>query len=305
MYRKILVGVDKREQSRDALELARLIASRTGAGLVAANVFSTTGIYPYRGDGAWYEEMLGFATKTAEDAIAGGPPGEQAATIASGSPAHGLHELAESEQADLIVVGSAHRSKLGRLVAGSTGLALLNGAPCAVAVAPTGFAQDNDAKLETVGVAYDGHPESETALSAAIDLAQSVGASLRLVTLAYPPERWFAADGVSQGDIDRLLESINEDMRRVQEDALARIPEGVEHSGEVFGDPRVSLADVKDIDLLVMGSRNYGPLRRVLVGSLARQVMASAPWPVVVLPRGARGTADSPLEAADAARGAA
>jgi nucleotide-binding universal stress UspA family protein len=63
----------------------------------------------------------------------------------------------------------------------------------------------------------------------------------------------------------------------------------------------VSLVDVKEIDLLVMGSRNYGPLRRTMVGSLARQVMTRAPWPVIVLPRGATVAGRGPAEKAEAA----
>jgi nucleotide-binding universal stress UspA family protein len=43
----------------------------------------------------------------------------------------------------------------------------------------------------------------------------------------------------------------------------------------------------KGIDLLVMGSRNYGPIRRVMVGSAAIAVMRQSPCPVIVIPRGA------------------
>jgi hypothetical protein len=36
-----------------------------------------------------------------------------------------------------------------------------------------------------------------------------------------------------------------------------------------------------------MGSRSYGPIRRVMVGSTAIEIMRLAPCPVMVIPRGA------------------
>jgi hypothetical protein len=52
---------------------------------------------------------------------------------------------------------------------------------------------------------------------------------------------------------------------------------------------------------MLMGSRNYGPLKRVFIGSLAQSLMTTAPWPVVVL---SRGDEAAPIED-DAAPGAA
>lgn len=57
------------------------------------------------------------------------------------SPAHALDRLAESEQAGMLVLGSARHGAAGRVVLGSVGASLLYGASCAIAVAPRGFAQ--------------------------------------------------------------------------------------------------------------------------------------------------------------------
>jgi nucleotide-binding universal stress UspA family protein len=42
-----------------------------------------------------------------------------------------------------------------------------------------------------------------------------------------------------------------------------------------------------DLDLLVVGSRSHGPMRRLLLGSTSRRVVRDAKCPVLVLPRGA------------------
>ena len=41
-----------------------------------------------------------------------------------------------------------------------------------------------------------------------------------------------------------------------------------------------------DLDLLVCGSRGYGPVRRVLLGSVSRRLSHEARCPLIVLPRG-------------------
>ena len=54
------------------------------------------------------------------------------------------------------------------------------------------------------------------------------------------------------------------------------------------GSPADELRDeAEDADLLVMGSRGYGPLRAVLLGSVSSGVVRSAPCPVLVIPRSA------------------
>ena len=72
-----------------------------------------------------------------------------------------LTEFAERERADVIVLGSTHREGLGRVLPGSVGERLLHGgAPCAVIVAPSGFADREQLEIETIGVGYDGRSES-------------------------------------------------------------------------------------------------------------------------------------------------
>ena len=44
--------------------------------------------------------------------------------------------------------------------------------------------------------------------------------------------------------------------------------------------------EAKDLDLLILGSRGYGPVKGALLGSVSAKLMGSAPCAVLVLPRG-------------------
>ena len=81
--------------------------------------------------------------------------------------------------------------------------------------------------------------------------------------------------------------------QRALDDALARIAGRVEAEGELLeGDVVDTLAtlDRRDADLLVCGSRAYGPLRRVLLGGVSSRLLRRAALPLLVVPR----SGDSP-----------
>jgi nucleotide-binding universal stress UspA family protein len=55
---------------------------------------------------------------------------------------------------------------------------------------------------------------------------------------------------------------------------------------ELEGDPAAAIATAaNDLDLLVVGSRSYGPLGAVLLGAVTRQLVRMASCPVMVVPR--------------------
>jgi nucleotide-binding universal stress UspA family protein len=62
----------------------------------------------------------------------------------------------------------------------------------------------------------------------------------------------------------------------------------------VEGDAAIELTEASaELDLLVLGSRGYGPIRSALLGSVSRALVPSSACPVVVLPRAAHGAGDS------------
>ena len=200
-----------------------------------------------------------------------------------------LHTLAEELGADLIVVGSTGRGRLGRAVPGTTADRLLHGGPCAVAVAPHGYHESAPDGLERVGAAYCAAPEATAALELAYSIARTSAARLEVIGAfegaADVPER-FGRLGIgeyvvnaresAEGDLFDALSALN---GAVTIDA--RLVDG--HPAEVL------IAQARYLDLLVMGSRAHGPVNRALLGSVSHAVLLRSPCPVLVVPRGAVG----------------
>jgi len=285
MYSKIIVGYDGSDQAKDALALGTLLAEIAGAELVVAGVFQFA---PMWGgiDPAIRDAEIAFARQVEQAAKEAGATAE---LMPSTSPARGLQELAEEINADLIVVGSSRHGRLGQTLVGNVGVALLHGSPCAVAVAPSGYRDQADRGIAAVVVGFDGSAESRLALEAGCELARARGATLKLVSVAKPPPTLVGKGGPDEGW--RALKAEIERQARAQlEEARDSVPDDVAVEPTlVVGDPAEGLADAAAApgSIVVLGSRGYGPLRRVLLGSVSRALARSAPAPLVVHPRSA------------------
>jgi len=300
MYRKIIVGHDLNDGGRDALALAQAISEPTGATLVVAGVVPVPA-QPFQFPAAWSEAERRMKAEIEQAAAA---VGAEAETLPSSSPARGLYFLAEEIDADLVVVGSSARGKAGRLFAGGVGLGLLQGSPCAVAIAPRGYRGHDDGGLNTIVVGYDGTHESDLALRDAIVLAEAGTCKLKLVSVAEVPPILHGEDA-GHSHYRELRIAIEKQVGERLDQARMTIPDEIDAEAIVVnGDPAEEIAAAARLaDVLVVGSRAYGPLRRVLLGSVSSTLIRSAPCPVIVHPRGAEAEADA--EAGDTADTAA
>ena len=285
MYRKILVGYDDSDQAKDAVALGKQIADATGAELVVAGVFQFDPVWG-GGDARFRDADAEFAQEieTAAKSV-----GAEAEAVPSSSPARGLHELAEEIGADLILVGSSRHGRVGQMLAGSTGLSLLHGSPCAVGIAPDGYRERGTDTISTVAVGFDGSEESGQALMAASRLAADARATVNLISVAVPPPPTVGKGGTTGWH--SLLEAIEEQTRERLSEAREAVPDGIEVDATLIsGDPVAALTSASDRPgtVLAIGSRGYGPLRRVLLGSVSAPIVRSAACPVIVTPRGMR-----------------
>jgi nucleotide-binding universal stress UspA family protein len=277
----IVVGFDQREVSRDALALARRLAATTDARLVVAMVFPYDerhmGLDAYRH--ALAEDRQRVLVPLLEQL--GGAEQADVEALGDHSAPRALHQLVEESEAEMVVIGASERAELGRILAGSTAVRLLHGSPCPVAVAPRGY-RDTDPALRVIAVAYDGSPESQSALRLAADLASRAAATVRIIAVLPRP-------GGARPEAAQARTAWRAGLRDQVHDAAAELPKELRALPIVAeGDPSSVLLEhiEQGVDLLVTGSRAYGPLRRVLLGSVSTALMRSAPCPVLVVPRG-------------------
>ena len=267
MFENVLVGVDGRPNARDAVALARQLTDRDGQ--------ITLG-HVHRGEMPSIELL--------EPALAAAGADVELKSIVAAHTGAGLHQQAERQGADLLVVGSCSHGLFGRATLGDDTRDALNGAPCAVAIAARGYAESPE-PIKTIGVAYDGSPESKAALELARELAASREASVKAPEVVSIPSLAFtgivpAAIGDS---IDAMVKSATARMK-----ALADVD-----GKAVYGLPGEELAAFSaQVDLLVVGSRGYGPLKRLVLGSTSNYLASHARSSLLVLPRVAAGQTD-------------
>lgn len=281
---KIVVGANGTEPSRDALALARVLGESLDARVLAAYVFPREphAVMLARQYQRGMREQIEGVLKPALEQLDG--VASEACPVSSSSAARGLYDLAEEEKPDLLVLGATHRGPVGRILIGSVGERLLHGSPSPVAVAPRGFADQAEASIRTVGVACDGAPAADAALAAAVHFARAAGWKLRLLAVVEPAA--FAAAAIHPMAIrDEVLTERRRELAAALEHAQEALPDDVQSTTELLdGDPAHTLSEADGIDALVVGSRDYGATRRVMLGSVSSPLMRSAPFPVIVVP---------------------
>jgi nucleotide-binding universal stress UspA family protein len=258
MSETIIAGIDldAPAQAHGALTLAAWLADVTSSELLLATVFA-----PRPGPiGPQIER------RRRDLAALSNRPVETVA-IAGTAPARVLHELADQRRPRAIVIGSSRGGANGIVAPGSVGELLLHGGGAPVAVAPNSYvARPNDDPI--IGVAYGVTPESDDAVRVAVELAGQAGGRLRVIHVREPSPH----DEMPERRPGEHLER-----------ALGGAEAGVI---ELEGDPMIALAAAsRNLDLLIVGSRSYGPLGAVLLGAVTRRLASAAECPFMVVPR--------------------
>jgi nucleotide-binding universal stress UspA family protein len=271
MFENVIVGVKNVEDGRDALWLARALASRSGrltlahVQVVATKPAPDSASVRYAAKRRRTLEQL--VALRDESQIDGDVVCEEAR-----SARHGLQELARTQHADLLVIGASRQDDLTRAVVADDTRSLLDDAPCAVAVAPVGYGS-RQASLTKIGVAYDDTPESDDALTVARQLAAEHHVTLSAFHAVSAPH--YVRD---PWDIES---QIKEDAAEARE-RIAKLA-GVE-AHAAYGDTLEELVRYgRSVDLLVLGSHKYGPINRLVESSIAQRLADEATCPLLVL----------------------
>jgi nucleotide-binding universal stress UspA family protein len=269
-FRQVIAAYDGSPQADDALTLALRLRDADDGVLTLAHVVSgrhwEAGAHVHRPDAVVPDEIA-FVLDEARDRLV--PAGVRVVERAPVAPsaASGLTELATTVAADLIVVGSSQHAEPGRVSLERTAGRLLEGAPCAVAVAPGGLRESGP--FRHVGIAYDGSPDARTALLAGYAIAAQSDAAVTVVLAV--------REHGARADAQAILKT-----------AVEAAPAGVAPRTVLeMGAPDEVVRGACDgvVDLLVTGSRGHGALQRALVGSVSDALAEGSPCPVLVFPR--------------------
>jgi nucleotide-binding universal stress UspA family protein len=282
MSEPILVGVALRDDDTAPIALGIDLARFTGAPVVLTHVIRYEP--SHRVPTPDYEAELRAEGRERLRQVAAGLPGDvEVEAITSSSAVRGLHDAALRRSATAVVVGSSHRGAVGRVTPGGVGERLLHAAPCAVAVAPRGYAGRE--RFRRLGVAFADTDEGREALSAGALLAALGDGELSVFSVLEPPHTGPGA--ATPGWIPPAPHDARPAMRAIEDRIRELLPDGMGARIVVQeGDPVQLLAEASaDVDVLICGSRGYGPVRTVLLGGVSGRLVHTATCPVIVLAR--------------------
>ncbi len=277
MFNNVLVGVDGRPTGRDAIAFASRLIARDGK-LTLAHVHSGPMRPSHAVTPGLLREEREASAKLLEQERASSEVSAELVSIVGLSPGRALHQQAEEQHADLLVVGSCSRGVLGRTMLGDDTRGALNGAPCAVAIASLGYAE-HPTPLAKIGVGYDGSPESKLALRTARQIAQATRASVDALEVVSLPTYGYTGilPPLTGEGLDEMLQEASARMEKLPE----------VHGHAVCGLTGEELATFTNtVDLLIVGSRGYGPMKRMMLGSTSGYLERHARCSLLVLPRG-------------------
>jgi nucleotide-binding universal stress UspA family protein len=305
MSAPILAAYDPASGDRGPVAFALAACRATGAPLVVVAV-RRGGSMLERLTGGEHHEVHGeedIAALTAE--LEGQEVAVQVRVVDHTTPSRGLADAVESLQPELLVVGSTREARHGHVRPGSTAERLISGSPCPVAVVP--HRHPPASSLTAIGAAFVPTAEGREALQTAAELARAFDARVRAIMVLDPRHAEEQSPGLmarQHHDVD-AEESIAGRHRIEARGALAaaveELADGLDVDIDVlFQDPADGIeAASHRVDLLVVGSRAYGPVRSVMLGGVSRRVIARAACPVLVLPRGAEAATEALIEATE------
>jgi len=282
----IIAACDGGDRGRQAVVLGRILAEATGAHLLIAAVYPHPGL-PFPPPIAHHED----ARRTTDRAIRGVrdelAPGARTVVVPGLSPAHALCKLAEERHASMLVVGSRHAQKGRHMADADHALQVLRSAHTAVLVAPDDRPVSGGVRRILVG--FDDGDGSHDAVGFALELGRATGAEVRLLSVVpQEAQAWWitGAAPVDPGDLEGWVRTRREALGAAAAETLEEAGD-VTTSFEVVSGSAIGelLAAAAESDLLVLGSRRWGRIARIALGSIAEPIVRRTPCPTLIVPR--------------------
>lgn len=284
----VVVGLDRSGPGRAAVEYGAELARRRHLTLRLVHAFESLQ-YSLRPGVGWAPNVEGVLRKSAQRLCdetlevlgVAYPDLEVTARLQPGSPAETL--LEESEQAEVVVLGSRGTGGFADLLLGSTTLHVASHAQCPVVAVPD--PPDGEPDRHGVVVGVDGSEVSGAAIEYAFRTASEVRENLVAVHAWYDPAR----TGVG------LMMPLVYDPQLVDDEERLVLAESMAGWSEKYPDVDVRHKVVREhpvralvvegagARLLVVGSRGRGSIRSLALGSVGHGVLHHATGPVAVV----------------------
>jgi nucleotide-binding universal stress UspA family protein len=289
MANRVVIGYDGSEASEDAVAFGLTWCRSTGDVPIVATVYPEE--HPLgigRVDVEWATYVREQAEIIQDNARATVGDAALYRNVASTSAAHGLADLADDVEAAMVIVGTTtEETGLTRALLGTSTERLLHGATVPVTVVPPGWRQSAPDRISSIGVAYVDTRDGREALRRAVRVALRIPARLTLYSvLGQSSERYSYL--VGRTDEQAFVDKARDSYGKALEFAAAGVPPELEPRTVLLeGSVVESLTALgpDDVDMLVCGSRGYGPVRRVQLGGVSSPLIRRARLPVAVVPR--------------------
>lgn len=276
MFEKMIVAFDGSDTGVDGLVLSMALAKPFGSQVTVAYVYDeelrASSVQAARELTAHADAVLAGAHEHVSQALA-----VNLCALPATSPARGLHELARSQGAGLIVVGSRRLGPYTQAALGAVSENIMRAAPCSVAVAPRGYRSNGGFVPQRIGVGWIPTKEGQDALAVSCWIARATGGRVEVVATT---------------SASAMVQDLEARARAAVEGVLTTLGDGVDVKLYV-GSGKAAEQLVRrsaELDLIVLGTRGYGPSRTMLFGSVSSEVVPVAQCPVMIL------AAASPIE---------
>jgi nucleotide-binding universal stress UspA family protein len=211
---------------------------------------------------------------------------EASGTVTRGRPGSVLLEAARQLDANLIVAGSRGHGAIATLVLGSVSAELVDHAPCPVLIA-------RQPSASRVLFATDGSPSAARAESMLATWPILRGRPVRVVSVAEVVRPWHSgiAPTMHRLALDAYAKDVEAATAQHQAVAQAAVERlraaGADASAAVpIGDAAAEIVDEATrwgADLIVLGSRGLTGVSRILLGSVARNVLQASTTSILVV----------------------
>ena len=284
---RIAVAIDGFPEGLDAAALAAALARGNDAEALLVTVLNDPVVVPLSGM-SWEELRRQAATNLAQtrDSLL---PGARTSTITDVSVARGLERVVAREHRDVLVLGSSPDGPAGHVRIGKRTRQLIGDAACALAIAPRGLHHNSAWQINRIAVGWEGGPESAAALTLALAVARHTHAQLVVCSVV---DDWMPLFGLMseraariQAEWRGLLAADVQAARTAAKNAVRGAD--VKVTVQVLtGHPANTLLELStDVDLMIVGSRRWGFVARVVLGSTGEALVHDAACPLLIVPR--------------------